>query len=93
MDTQKSRVRIDLPGNQDLKNYFSSKPKGHKCRLEIEFIYDDMAGDSVGGVVTKIAPEGYESTSGMDKEGEKEVEPTDNEPVAVTVSAPAEAAY
>ena len=85
--TTLNEIRIDLRGNPQLKEYFTRKPDGHSCTVEITFTKSTITADGVMlGVMKSIAPEGYEAP--VTAEGGKpktEVEPDAEEPVMVMI--------
>ena len=85
--TTLNQIRIDLRGNPQLKEYFTRKPDGHSCTVEITFDKSTITSDGILlGVMTSIAPEGYEEPA--TSEGTKpktEVEPDAEEPVMVMI--------
>lgn len=81
---KKNSIRIDVGSNPELKDYFSRKPDGEKCELEIVMIKEGMTGDAVEGSVIAIAPEDYE-VPGSAEGPPGEVKPDGEEPVMVLV--------
>lgn len=68
-------LTIDISKSPKLKEYFSRKEIGHKCKFEIEFQLGEKDENQIKGDLNKVL---------YHEEGEeKEVKPTEEEPVLV----------
>lgn len=83
----KNSFRMDVGSNPSLKAYFTAKPDGEKCKLELELLKVGMTGDVVIGSVVSVAPEDYEEPVSSEATPPGGVKPDGEEPVMMLMGA------
>jgi len=57
----KNKITLDFKENLDLRSVFSNKSPGQKCRLDVEFVLDELTEEGAVGSIRSIKPYGEES--------------------------------